>query len=257
MKNILVVLTVLTFIISSQVFASNHSNTSSKVSDSEIVTLTATDLDAFFTAANGFFRKYVANGSVAYSKLRGNGKDLNALLKQISQADLSDASSTVKQAFYINAYNLLVIKSIVKHNPKSPLDVSGFFNTEKHSVAGASTTLDQLEKETLMGLKKDARFHFVLVCGAKGCPQLASFAYIPSRLETQLARQTKLALNDDSFIKVKDGKVEVSELFKWYTSDFTTNGKSIVDYINQYRSSKISSDATVDYYSYNWTVNGR
>ena len=53
--------------------------------------------------------------------------------------DLSSAGSKEKQSFYINAYNLTVIKAVVDNYPiDSPMDVSGFFDAKKYSMAGES-----------------------------------------------------------------------------------------------------------------------
>ncbi|MGB0930045.1 MAG: DUF547 domain-containing protein [Chitinophagales bacterium] len=210
----------------------------------------------FMKISHSFLSEYVSGGLVAYSNI---GKpDINKLIEQIATTDLSEAKNIEKQTFYINAYNILVIKSILENNiPSSPLDVSGFFDTQKHKVAGEILTLDQVEKGKLFGLKKDPRFHFAVVCGAIGCPQIEPFAYTPSKLNAQLDHQTKKALNDPNFTKVNDAakKIELSEIFKWYKADFTQGGKSLIDYINQYRNEAIPSDYTVDYYPYNWKVN--
>ena len=219
--------------------------------------VTTSVLSSFTTTTNDFLSKHVSSsGLVAYSKI--DKSKLNQITQQIAEADLSKANSTEKQAFYINAYNILVIKSLLDNNlPSSPLDVLGFFDAKKHKVAGEMLTLDQLEKGKLFGLKKDARFHFAVVCGAIGCPQLEPSAYTPSILNAQLNRQTKKALNNPNFTKVDDSakKVQLSEIFKWYEADFTQDGKSLIDYINQYRDNPIPSDYTVEYYPYDWKIN--
>ncbi|MEZ4886378.1 MAG: DUF547 domain-containing protein [Chitinophagales bacterium] len=216
-------------------------------------------LNQFFETANQFLNQSVSNGLVGYSSLK-KSTILNELVEQIASADLNDVGSAEKQAFYINAYNILVIKSILENNiPSSPLDVLGFFDAKKHKVAGQTMTLDELEKGRLFGLKKDPRFHFVAVCGAKGCPQIEPFAYTPSKLNAQLNRQTQKALNDPNFTRVNDAenKVELSEIFKWYGSDFTQDGKSVIEFINEYRNQAIPTDYAVDYYPYDWKVNKR
>jgi len=207
---------------------------------------------------SGFLKKYVTGGLVSYKSIKKG--EINQLAEQIAAVDLSKANSLEKQAFYINSYNILVVKSLLDTNtPSSPLDVLGFFDTRKHTVAGQSLTLDELEKGKLFGLKKDARFHFVAVCGAKGCPQIEPFSYSPSNLNAQLNRQTKKALNDANFTRINDTekKVALSEIFKWYESDFTQGGKSVIEYINQYRTTPIPTDYAVTYYPYDWKINKR
>ncbi|MGB1205715.1 MAG: DUF547 domain-containing protein [Chitinophagales bacterium] len=216
----------------------------------------ADELTSFFAATDAFLKKYVANGRVAYSKI--NKGELDALVEQVANMNLAKANSNAKQAFYINAYNISVIKSILDNNlPASPLDVSGFFKSIQHKVAGSSMTLDHLEKQLLFGLKKDARFHFAVVCAAVSCPRIESFAYMPEKLDAQLDRQTKRAVNDASFTKVNSKKklVELSKIFEWYKADFEQNGKSLLDFVNQYRSEKIPAKYKIGFYEYDWKLN--
>ena len=216
----------------------------------------ADKLVSFFADTDVFLKKYVSNGRVAYSKI--NKGDLDALVQQVAEMDLTKASSTEKQAFYINAYNVSVIKSILDNNlPASPLDVTGFFKNIQHKVAGRSTTLDHLEKQLLFGLKKDARFHFAVVCAAVSCPRIENFAYLPAKLNAQLNQQTKRAVNDTDFTRVNDKKktVELSKIFEWYKADFEQDGKSLLDFVNEYRNEKVPEKYKVDFYEYDWKLN--
>ena len=169
---------------------------------------------------------------------------------------MSVGDKTNYQAFWINAYNLSVIKGIVDNYPlKSPLDVKGFFDTTTYSIAGKSITLNDIENKMLRGNFDEPRFHFVLVCGAQGCPPIISEAYRPAKLESQLQTQTVKALNNASFIKVSEGKVMLSEIFKWYKVDFVSDNRNEIDFLNDYRKVKIPSNSEISYYSYNWNLN--
>ncbi|MEM6377537.1 MAG: DUF547 domain-containing protein, partial [Bacteroidota bacterium] len=171
---------------------------------------------------------------------------------------LDGLSAAEKQAFYINAYNLLVIEGAASNYPlKSVLDIGGFFDAKKKTVAGKKMTLNQLEKDRLLKVYKDARFHFVLVCGAIGCPPITNFAYRPETLEQQLATQTRKALNDPSFIRVDNSAktVKLSQIFEWYPGDFGGSKSSAIEFINRYRNTAIPSDYKISFYTYDWTVN--
>ena len=106
-------------------------------------------------------------------------------------------------------------------------------------------------------MDNDPRLHFVLVCGALGCPPITNFAYQPKQLEQQLEQQTRIALNNNDFLKVNDGKVELSQIFKWYTQDFGGNKGAILNFINQYRTTPLSKSVKVSYYPYDWTLNDK
>ncbi len=209
----------------------------------------------FFQNSDQFFKMFVKDGLVEYKAVIKD-HSLNSLVNQIAQADISQMDESGKKAFYINAYNLLVIHSVVRNYPlKSVLDVEGFFDQKEHLVAGKLITLDQLEKEWLFGLEQDPRFHFVLVCGAMGCPMIEPFAYLPDELENQLTTQTRKALNDPEFIRMSRKGVEMSQIFQWYASDFGNNPREIISYLNKYRNTPIPGNAKVGYYDYDWSLN--
>jgi hypothetical protein len=219
--------------------------------------VTAQDLDLFLTQTNAFLGKHVSNGKVDYASINKDQSDLDELLKIASTITVKSTDANNYKAFWINAYNISVIKGIINNYPtKSPLDTTGFFDKTTYDLGGKEITLNDIEHKLLRAKFKDARFHFVLVCGAVGCPPLISEAYMPKTLEAQLERQTVKALNG-SFLKVntKKKKVEASEIMKWYKEDFTMDGMTEIEFINKYRTEKIPSNFKLTYFTYNWNLN--
>ena len=211
----------------------------------------------FFTKANTFFNTYVANGKVDYKDIKASPALLNELVTEIASIQVTKSKSAEYQAFWINAYNISVIKNVVDNYPlKSPLDKAGFFDKIKHTVAGKNLTLNDMEHKMLRAVfPKEPRFHFVLVCAGLGCPPIINEAYMPNMLEDQLQIQAQIAINNPNFIMVNKNKVKLSQIFEWYKGDFTQDGKSLVDFINLYRKEKIDAKAKVSYYTYDWTLN--
>ena len=219
--------------------------------------VTAQDLDLFLTQTNAFLGKHVSNGKVDYASINKDQSDLDELLKIASTITVKSTDANNYKAFWINAYNISVIKGIINNYPtKSPLDTTGFFDKTTYDLGGKEITLNDIEHKLLRAKFKDARFHFVLVCGAVGCPPLISEAYMPKTLEAQLEKQTVKALNG-SFLKVntKKKKVEASEIMKWYKEDFTMDGMTEIEFINKYRTEKIPSNFKLTYFTYNWNLN--
>ena len=162
------------------------------------------------------------------------------------------------KAFFINAYNILMIHAIVEKYPvKSPMDIAGVFDKTKYAIAGTMLTLNDIENKMIRAKYNDARIHFVLVCGANGCPPITDFAYTPEKLDQQLDQQTKLAINNPNFIKVnvKSKKVELSQIFEWYKEDFIMDKSSYIDFINKFRTEPIPSNFKVAFYTYDWSLN--
>jgi len=213
-------------------------------------------------ATSAFLAKFVnAEGNVNYAAIKRNPLELKGLLKRIEAFDAANTKPADREAFYLNAYNLLVIGEVVARYPLvSVQKVPGFFDKNLVSVAGEKLTLNDLEAQKLRQPYADPRVHFALVCGAKGCPRLSRAAYVGNQLDAQLTIQTRTVLQDPAFIRVdtKTHKVQLSQIFKWYEADFKAGGKTGVAYVNQYREGKIvPATYTVDYYPYDWALNSQ
>lgn len=211
-------------------------------------------------AATVFFKKFVdASGHVNYAAIKRNPLELKALLRRVETFDAAAAAPDERKAFYLNAYNLLVIDQVVQRYPLASVEkVPGFFDKILVRVAGDQLTLNDLEKLKLREPYNDPRIHFALVCAAKGCPRLNREAYTGNSLDTQLTVQARRVLQDPAFIRVDAAskKVLLSQIFKWYEADFKASGKTGLAYVNQFRDRKlIPAGYAVDYYPYDWTLN--
>ncbi|MGY2133959.1 DUF547 domain-containing protein [Hymenobacter sp. HD11105] len=216
----------------------------------------------FSAATSAFLQKYVNNaGNVDYAAIKKQPAELNSLLQTVRSFDTKAASAAERKAFYLNAYNVVVIGAVVERYPlASVMKVPGFFDKLQFTVAGEQTTLNDLETNKLRKPYNDPRIHFALVCAAKGCPQLSREAYSTTTLDAQLTAQAKRVLTNPSFIRPDAGakKVLVSEIFKWYADDFKATGKSTIAYLNQYREAQpIPATYALDYYAYDWTLNAQ
>ncbi len=211
----------------------------------------------FFIKTDDFLKAHISNGKVDYLTIKKDPSELIGLLEMAKEIQISKNKVTEYQAFWINSYNLLVIQGIVEKYPvKSPLDIPGFFDKTKHEIGGEKITLNDIENRLLRGnFPNEPRFHFVLVCAGLGCPPIISSAYIPLTLDSQLQEQTTKALNDPNFIRASEKKVMVSQIFEWYKGDFTQNGQSLIDFINQYRKEKLPENSKISYYPYDWALN--
>ncbi|MGY3087368.1 hypothetical protein ACVWYF_000394 [Hymenobacter sp. UYAg731] len=212
------------------------------------------------TQTTAFLQKFVnKEGKVNYETLQRNPEMLDALLSNIADFDVPQAEMADQYAFYLNAYNTLVIGEIVKNYPLASVqDMPGFFNRTRMRIGHEMLTLDQIETDKLRKIYDDPRLHFALVCGTNSCPRLSRAAYVGKDLFVQLNNQARFALLDPSYVKVDEAKkiVRLPEIFQWYESDFSTSGKTGVVYVNQFRKNgRIPTWYTVEYYPYNWTLN--
>lgn len=211
---------------------------------------------------SAYLAKFVdENGNVNYGAIKRNPLELKALVRRYETFDASAATAPDREAFYLNAYNILVINEVVTHYPiQSVQKIPGFFDKNLVTVASEKMTLNDLEAKKLREPFHDPRVHFALVCGDKGCPRLNRQAFVGNQVDFQLTVQARKVLQDPQFTRVNDAakKVLISEIFKWYEPDFKASGKTGLAYINQFRDSKtIPATYLVDYYTYDWALNDR
>ncbi|BDS11742.1 DUF547 domain-containing protein [Aureispira anguillae] len=213
------------------------------------------DAAEFFNHADDFFKNYAINGNIKYANLKQDPSNLQPLIDFIGLTPVKSIDVYRRKAYLINCYNLVVIKAVLDNYPiKKVKDTNKFFKKDKHKIGNEMITLDHLEYKIIFKEYKDPRLHFVLVCAAKGCPPIPSFAYTPGDLNYQINKQCQLALDNPNFLYLedKDGIVKLSPIFKWYKNDFFP---SIIDFINAHRSQKLPSSYTLDYYEYDWNLN--
>ncbi len=153
----------------------------------------------------------------------------------------------------INAYNLIVLREVTKLYPISSVKSNAAFFDRKHMVFGEELSLNALEKN-ILSLKPDPRIHFILVCGAKSCPELSPTLVTMGNLEEELERATQAALANPRMLDFDDSKKEIqpNAIFNWFTNDF---GSDIKSFLTPYFPDKDLADYTVQYQSYDWSLN--
>lgn len=213
-----------------------------------------------FDDFNRFLLEEVVFGLVDYEKLKANPDKVNDLVSQIASYNPGDSSQDHQTAFYINAYNILVIKQIADNYPvKSPMDIKGFFKVKTFDVAGEMLTLDAIEFTKLIGPTQDPRIHFALGCGARSCPFLYDNAFYPDKLQEQLEFRAELIIDRPNYVFVDDKKqtVVLNKIFDWYSDQFDSAEGSLINYVNKYRFYKVPEQYAVQFQEYDWSLNDR
>ncbi len=184
-------------------------------------------------------------GKVNYFALMAD-KSMVDYAETLSDFDLSTLKTReARLAFWINSYNALSIYGVVKKLRKDPNFASKgykswfgrvrFFAVQKFNVGGESYTLRTPEKNIREEFK-DPRIHFTLNCSTNGCPLLKDGLYSAENIDNELDASTKLYLSSAEGLRLdKDNKIlYVSMIFKWYTNDFESSGRTVIDFIHKY-----------------------
>jgi hypothetical protein len=153
-------------------------------------------------------------------------KSYLAMLSALPEKEFEGWTREQKMAFLINAYNAFTVEKILTRYPdiRSIWDFGRIFgNPFKDgffSLLGRQSSLDVVEHELLRPVFKDARVHYAVNCASISCPMLREEAYVPARLDRQLDEQTVRFFSDRSRNRYRDGRLEVSKIFEWFTEDF-------------------------------------
>jgi len=198
-----------------------------------------------------------ASGHVDYAAIREDTR-FNEYLYRLSETDPAALpDDNARLAFWINAYNALVIQGVLETLPDDrdgwssfnvlEVDVPGFaepgksfFRGLKFSVGGRRYALDEIEHGVLLQRKEwveknprhyrsvgagtpDPRIHFALVCAAKGCVKLKRGAYTASAVDRQLGQAVRGFVQDKDRIRISRGRrtIHLTKLLDWYGGDLT------------------------------------
>ena len=239
---------------------------------------------------NTFLKKHVsAEGLVDYTAVKANPEELESIYAQVSRFSPENApelfaTKEERFAYWLNAYNIAVIKGVNEHYPiESVLAVKpfsvfslikkgGFFVGQKFVFGGQNLNLYKVENGVIRKGFVDPRLHFALNCASESCPTLAREAYQGKRLEEQLEKQTRAFINSPRAYRIDKGQKQIalSKLFDWYKKDFVEElNKSgnptanVLDYLEKYLDGGSLSafkqarqqGYQVTFQSYDWSLN--
>ncbi|MDO8860899.1 DUF547 domain-containing protein [Haliea sp. E1-2-M8] len=170
------------------------------------------------------------NSVVDYAALQAAPEELERYLEQLSAVEAAEFKrwpTNEQLAFLINAYNAFTLKLIVDHYPVDSIrDIGRFWQSpwklRFFTLLGEQMHLDQVEHEIIRepGRYDEPRIHFAVNCASIGCPALRPEPFTAEDLEAQLEDSSKRFLSDASRNRYRDGRLEVSSIFKWYREDF-------------------------------------
>ncbi|MDA0746532.1 MAG: DUF547 domain-containing protein [bacterium] len=216
-------------------------------------------------------------GRVDYAGLKAHPEDLKRFtfgLAHLSPESHPEAfeSLDARKAYWLNAYNALVLQGIVEAFPvKSVRDIDGFFDRISYTVGGKRFTLNHIEHEILRKEFADPRVHAAINCASVGCPRLPRKAFRPESLAVDLEESMRAFVLDPQHVRVDraKGKLFLSKIFDWFQGDFTgwyagkynVKNAAIVDYIKPYLSDGDRAfltdmpDVNLVYMKYDWALN--
>jgi len=172
---------------------------------------------------------YVRDGLVYYFALkqeRGKFDRYVQALADVSSETVNGWPRDAQLAYWINAYNAFVLRTVIDHYPirgrakdypaNSVRQIAGAFERRRFRAGGQMLTLDAIERDVISGFG-DARAQLALGRGAMSSGRLKSEAFTAERLESQLAAMTGelVTRRELVFVDVANEQLSVSPLFSW------------------------------------------
>jgi hypothetical protein len=216
-------------------------------------------------------------GRVDYVGLRSDREALDRFLEELRVKGPSSTPALFPKrherlAYYINAYNALVIEGVLDLAPDADTVWGftgpgyGFFVRRKVDLDQKQTSLKKLEDEDIRAGFGDPRIHAALNCASVSCPRLPREPFLPASLDEQLDAAMREFVGEERNCRVdtEAGTVTLSKIFDWYRADFEdyedrqAEGEGdLIDYINRYRSAEaqIPGDLEVEFARYDKRLN--
>ncbi|MCC5843210.1 MAG: DUF547 domain-containing protein [Verrucomicrobia bacterium] len=178
---------------------------------------------------DALLRRYVdEQGRVDYKRWKATPEDVESLktyLAAFAPVPETAAEGDDLTASLINAYNAFTIELILDNYPVQSIRLlDNPFDGKRHTVGGQTISVDDIEHRMLRPLI-GWKVHAVVVCAARSCPPLLNRAYtadtweqhMEERYRAWLARED---LNQFQPARGRNGTVEISRIFRWYSGDY-------------------------------------
>ncbi len=243
---------------------------------------------------NEFFKKYVnADGMVDYKALSRRKIEMGKLLELFKKQDRNEYNSwsnDEKLEFWINAYNLELIKIILDNYPiesnrmmrlfwppNSIRHINGIWDEHKFIIMEEEFTLRAIDQRFFQNEFNDPRvFLAISYASVSGAP-LRNAAYCGRNISAQLDDQAKKFISSPNGFRIdrENNIVHLSSIFNptWYGGQFIAKYgtdlkfkrqepavRAVLNFLTKYISPQDASyletaNYTVEYIRYDWTLN--
>lgn len=195
---------------------------------------------------------------VDYPAIKASGK-LDKAYEALRAFDPKRLNGRDEQlAFYVNAYNILALKTVVDHWPLDSIKdvgnlLSPVWDKPAGELGGKTVSLGDVEHQILRPLG-EPRVHLAIVCASVSCPDLRNEPYTAASLSAQLDDQAQRFLqNSGKGLIVDHDQIRISQIFAWFEQDFAAGG-GVSAFIKRYQANlpNLKIKPTIDY---DWSVN--
>lgn len=191
-------------------------------------------------------------------------------LKSLEKAKVEEFSRSGRLAFWIDAYNAVIIDQVIKRKPKKSVretfipgvwTSTEIFTSRENVVASRRVSPDDIENDILRPM--DPRIHFAIVCASLGCPPLVREAYTARNVQALLDEDLRNYLRSPRGLRIDREKntLYLSKIFEWFGKDFIAKSGSVAafmrPYLNEEALSFLERKPEIAFLEYDWSLNAR
>ncbi len=220
---------------------------------------------------SGFLAAYLVPGGdginrFAYARAQSSGRAiLESYLASLQATAVSRLNRGEQRAYWINLYNAVTTRIVLDHYPtRSIRDISlgpgllsvGPWDAKVVRAEGEWLSLNDIEHGILRPIWHDPRLHYALNCASISCPSLPPVAFTAENTERLLEEGARAYVNDRRGVRIENGQLIVSSIYRWYQSDFGSGEAAVLDHLKRYAAPELAAQLgrfhAIDDYAYDW-----
>lgn len=222
----------------------------------------------------GFLKKYLVVAKAGAPNLVRYGAvsaaDQRALIDYVSALTaiaVTKLTRAEQQAYWINLYNALTVKTILDHYPLASIrDIgSGWFGTgpwdlKLIKVEGLESSLNDIEHRILRPIWQDNRIHYAVNCASHSCPNLQPEPFTSENSDRLLDQAAHDYVNSPRGVSIEGDKLILSNIYDWYQIDFGGSEATLLSYLAEVATPELATRikafrCSVNF-AYDWRLNG-
>ncbi len=195
-------------------------------------------------------------------------QDLQDYISRLESVAIRRYARTEQLAYWVNLYNATTIAIVLDHYPVADIreiDISpglfsvGPWGSKQLEVEGQALSLNDIEHRILRPIWQDPRLHYLLNCASLGCPNLYGRAYTRDNLWQRMDQNARDYINHPRGVEIVDGKVRISSIYNWFSTDFGPDQQSVLAHLRQYATPELAQAlaaiSAIRGYGYDWSLN--
>ncbi len=219
-----------------------------------------------FPLYDQLLRKNVKDDLVDYAAF-SKAPELNDSVKALASVDSSQMSGKEQLTFWINTYNLLVIKTICDRYPITSIQQLGNdFGSRKFAIGGQVLSINEILAERIQPLLKskiEPRSIMLICGGSKGYPGLTDHVITPDSMASDMNVAIYKFVNNPENVStsLEDHSFNLSPYFQWYAEYLQGEYPSVHAWVNLYIPPEKRVNLDVSYTlktfrkTFDWTLN--